>query len=56
MSIGHSPTVSQYTPDIRKPGKYATAEEIEEANRRIGGPDPSLIPESASDLRLDEIK
>ncbi|KAF3491013.1 C2 domain-containing protein [Arthroderma uncinatum] len=56
MSIGHSPNVSQHTPDIRKPGKCVTTQEIEDANRRIGGPGPSLIPEPASDIRLDETK
>ncbi|EGE01971.1 phosphatidylserine decarboxylase [Trichophyton equinum CBS 127.97] len=56
MSIGHSPAVPQHTPDICKPNKYVTTQEMEDATRRIGGPDPRLTPESASNLRLDELQ
>ncbi|KAI1912776.1 phosphatidylserine decarboxylase [Ophidiomyces ophidiicola] len=37
MSIGHSPHVAQYTPDMRKPDELVSGKEREEANRRIGG-------------------
>ncbi|KAK2741126.1 hypothetical protein FQN57_005727 [Myotisia sp. PD_48] len=37
MSIGHSPDTPQYTPDMRKPDACVTTQDIEEANRKIGG-------------------
>ncbi|KAL8708639.1 MAG: hypothetical protein Q9220_006464 [cf. Caloplaca sp. 1 TL-2023] len=44
MSIGHHPQQSQYTPDMRKDEKNVTAEERQEAKRRIEG---SLAPNMA---------
>lgn len=41
MSIGHSPHVGQYTPDMRKSEDSVTLEEKREAKRKIGG---SLTP------------
>jgi len=41
MSIGHSPAVSQHTPDMRKDAKDVTEAEKEEAHRRIVGGDSS---------------
>ena len=37
MSVGHSPEQSQYAPDMRKKDENITAEEREEAKRRIEG-------------------
>lgn len=37
MSIGHSPNVPQWTPDMRKDAKDVTEEEKQEAHRRIRG-------------------
>ncbi|KMU88291.1 phosphatidylserine decarboxylase proenzyme [Coccidioides immitis H538.4] len=37
MSIGHSPHVPQYTPDMRKPDELISSQEREDANRKIGG-------------------
>ncbi|EEP75333.1 conserved hypothetical protein [Uncinocarpus reesii 1704] len=49
MSIGHSPHVQQYTPDMRKPAALVSTEEREEANRKIGGdPTPAITLEVSS--------
>ncbi|RYO83133.1 hypothetical protein DL766_004468 [Monosporascus sp. MC13-8B] len=37
MSIGHSPDVSQFTPDMRKDARDVTEEEKKDAHRRIVG-------------------
>lgn len=41
MSIGHSPNIPQYLPDMPKAAEKVTAEEMQEAKRRIEG---SLAP------------
>ncbi|KAG9245174.1 phosphatidylserine decarboxylase-like protein [Calycina marina] len=41
MSIGHHPTQSQYTPDMRKNAEDITESDLADANRRIGGGDQS---------------
>lgn len=49
MSIGHSPNVPQYTPDMRKPDELVSSREREEANRKIGGsPTPAIKLEVSS--------
>lgn len=45
MSIGHHPSQSQYTPDMRKKDEDITEKEKADAKRRIEG---SLAPESES--------
>ena len=47
MSIGHSPHVGQYTPDMRKSEDSVTLEERQEAKRKIGG---SLTPVATMDV------
>jgi phosphatidylserine decarboxylase len=37
MSVGHSPHVPQFTPDMAKDQNEVTEEEKEKANRRIAG-------------------
>jgi phosphatidylserine decarboxylase len=37
MSIGHSPTQPQHTPDMRKDASDVTEEDKKEAKRRIQG-------------------
>lgn len=37
MSIGHSPQVGQFAPDMRKDASEVTEEEKKEAHRRIVG-------------------
>lgn len=37
MSVGHSPSHQQYTPDQRKDAKDITEHEMAEAKRRIQG-------------------
>lgn len=45
MSIGHSPLVPQFTPDMRKDASEVTEEEKKEAHRRIvGGGDAASEP------------
>lgn len=47
MSVGHSPEVPQYEPDMPKKVENITAEEMQEARRRIGGstqPPPDSLP------------
>lgn len=45
MSIGHSPQVPQFTPDMRKDASEVTEEEKKEAHRRIvGGGDAASEP------------
>lgn len=41
MSVGHSPDIPQFEPDMPKDAENITAEEMEEAKRRIEG---SLAP------------
>ncbi|CAG8282643.1 unnamed protein product, partial [Penicillium nalgiovense] len=43
MSVGHSPDIPQYEPDMPKTSENITAEEMQEAKRRIEG---SLAPAS----------
>ena len=50
MSIGHHPSQSQHTPDMRKKEEDITESEIEDARRRIEGSSakiPSKIPSKA---------
>lgn len=46
MSVGHSPDVPQWTPDMRKNDGQITEQEKEAAHRRIrgggGGPDGGM--------------
>ena len=43
MSVGHSPQVPQFTPDMRKDANDVTEEEKIEAHRRIvGGGDAAM--------------
>jgi phosphatidylserine decarboxylase len=37
MSIGHSPDIPQFQPDMRQEEQELSLEEKQEANRRIGG-------------------
>lgn len=37
MSVGHSPDVPQFEPDMPKDAENITAEDMEEAKRRIEG-------------------
>lgn len=41
MSIGHSPDIHQFEPDMPKKAENITTEEMQEAKRRIAG---SLAP------------
>ena len=41
MSIGHSPGVEPYQPDMKKADNDITAEDKEEARRRIEGAGPA---------------
>jgi phosphatidylserine decarboxylase len=45
MSIGHSPHVESYKPDMKKDESNITAEDREDAKRRIEG---SLAPNNGS--------
>ncbi|KAF9251782.1 hypothetical protein LCP9604111_1778 [Penicillium roqueforti] len=47
MSVGHSPDIPQYEPDMPKQSENVTAEEMQEAKRRIEG---SLAPSKPSTL------
>jgi phosphatidylserine decarboxylase len=42
MSIGHSPSQSQWTPDMRKDASDITEEDKREAHRRIRGGDETV--------------
>ncbi|KAJ5998480.1 Phosphatidylserine decarboxylase-related protein [Penicillium sp. IBT 35674x] len=46
MSVGHSPDIPQYEPDMPKKAENITAEEMQEAKRRIEG---SLAPQPPGD-------
>ncbi|KAJ5623444.1 hypothetical protein N7490_012049 [Penicillium lividum] len=46
MSVGHSPDIPQYEPDMPKKAENITAEEMQEAKRRIEG---SVAPPPPSD-------
>lgn len=37
MSVGHSPDIPQFEPDMPKDAENITAEDMEEAKRRIEG-------------------
>lgn len=52
MSVGHSPHVSQHTPDMRKDDKEITEEEKQEAKRRIQG---SVAEESPDESGGDDL-
>ena len=43
MSVGHSPDIPQFEPDMPKKAENVTIEEMQEAKRRIEG---SLAPSS----------
>ena len=45
MSIGHSPDIAPFEPDMPKKAEQVTAEEIQAAKRRIEG---SLAPPADS--------
>jgi phosphatidylserine decarboxylase len=47
MSVGHSPDIPQHEPDMPKKAENITAEEMQEAKRRIEG---SLAPPPPGDL------
>lgn len=48
MSVGHSPDIPQYEPDMPKKAENITVEEMQDAKRRIEGSlappsDPSIV-------------
>jgi len=47
MSVGHSPDIPQHEPDMPKKAENVTAEEMQEAKRRIEG---SLAPQPPGDI------
>ncbi|KAJ5404730.1 hypothetical protein N7465_006014 [Penicillium sp. CMV-2018d] len=53
MSVGHSPDIPQYEPDMPKKSENITAEEMQEAKRRIEG---SLAPPSNTSTLLKSIQ
>ncbi|KAJ5211346.1 Phosphatidylserine decarboxylase-related protein [Penicillium cf. griseofulvum] len=53
MSVGHSPDIPQYEPDMPKKAENITAEEMQEAKRRIEG---SLAPPSNASTLLNSIQ
>jgi phosphatidylserine decarboxylase len=53
MSVGHSPDIPQYEPDMPKKAENITAEEMQEAKRRIEG---SLAPPSNPSTLLKSIQ
>lgn len=53
MSVGHSPDIPQYEPDMPKESENITAEEMQEAKRRIEG---SLAPSSKASTLLKSIQ
>ncbi|KAJ6181305.1 hypothetical protein N7519_011766 [Penicillium mononematosum] len=53
MSVGHSPDIPQYEPDMPKTSENITAEEMQEAKRRIEG---SLAPASNASTLLKSIQ
>ncbi|OJJ44379.1 hypothetical protein ASPZODRAFT_144950 [Penicilliopsis zonata CBS 506.65] len=50
MSVGHSPEISQFEPDMPKKAEHVTKEDLQDAKRRIGG---SLAPTPPSDVSLN---
>ncbi len=50
MSIGHHPSQSQYTPDMRKKAEDVTEGEKAEAKRRIEGSVSSAAPGQVASL------
>lgn len=53
MSVGHSPDIPQYEPDMPKKAENITVEEMQEAKRRIEG---SLAPPADPETLLSAIK
>lgn len=53
MSIGHSPDVAQYTPDMRRSEDQITEAEKKDAKRRIQG--NFAMEQSPSDSGEDEL-
>jgi phosphatidylserine decarboxylase len=53
MSVGHSPDIPQYEPDMPKTSENITVEEMQEAKRRIEG---SLAPASNASTLLKSIQ
>ncbi|KAJ5155082.1 Phosphatidylserine decarboxylase-related protein [Penicillium coprophilum] len=53
MSVGHSPDIPQYEPDMPKMSENITADEMQEAKRRIEG---SLAPPSKATTLLKSIQ
>ncbi|KAJ5519569.1 Phosphatidylserine decarboxylase-related protein [Penicillium fimorum] len=53
MSVGHSPDIPQYEPDMPKKAENITAEEMQEAKRRIEG---SLVPPGKASTLLKSIQ
>lgn len=53
MSVGHSPDIPQHEPDMPKKAENVTAEEMQEAKRRIEG---SMAPLSNPSAALKSIK
>lgn len=53
MSVGHSPDIPQYEPDMPKKSENITAEEMQEAKRRIEG---SLAPPSQTSTLLKSVQ
>ena len=50
MSVGHSPDIPQFEPDMPKKAENVTAEEMQDAKRRIEG---SLAPPAGDTSTLD---
>lgn len=51
MSVGHSPHIAQFTPDMRKDASQVTEAERIEAHRRIRGGLETPEEESLQDTR-----
>jgi len=52
MSVGHAPSESQYTPDMRKSADKITDEDRQDAERRIRG---AVAEESPDDSGGDDL-
>jgi phosphatidylserine decarboxylase len=53
MSVGHSPDIPQYEPDMPKKAENITVEEMQDAKRRIEG---SLAPAADPKTLLSTIQ
>jgi phosphatidylserine decarboxylase len=53
MSVGHSPDIPQFEPDMPKKAENITAEEMQDAKRRIEG---SLAPSGNPSTLMKTLK